>query len=177
MNHLPPLRIYITGVTGTGKTTIAKRLTERLFLNYLEINEIVLKKELFLGYDINRDSLIIDEDLLIPHLESIIDDTKRLCLVGGIIPLKTPFHLIIVLRCNVNNLRNRLQSRNYPEEKIESNVEAEIMNIIFYDAIELFPGQKVIEVNNDDHSIDETCDQIISIVRQHHPSVIVGSFD
>ena len=70
-----------------------------------------------------------------------------------------------------------MQSRNYPEEKIESNVEAEIMNIIFYDAIELFPGQKVIEVNNDDHSIDETCDQIISIVRQHHPSVIVGSFD
>lgn len=177
MNHLPPFRIYITGVTGTGKTTVARRLTELLFLNYLEINEVVLEKELFLGYDINRDSLIIDEDLLIPHLESIIADTKRLCLVGGIIPLKGPINLIIVLRCHVNILRKRLKSRKYPEEKIESNIEAEIMNILFYDAIELYSGQSVIEVINDDHSIDETCDRIISIVRQHHPSVLVRSFD
>ncbi len=177
MSHHPPFRIYITGVTGTGKTAVAKRLTQRLFLNYLEINEVVLEKEQFLGYDINRDSLIIDEDLLIPLLESVIADTKRLCLVGGMIPLKCAFNLIIVLRCHVNVLRKRLQGRNYPEEKIESNIEAEIMNIIYYDAIEFFPGQNVIEVNNDDHSIDETCDQIISVVRQHHPSVFVGSFD
>ena len=97
MSQYPPFRIYITGVTGTGKTTVAKRLTQLLFLNYLEINEVVLEKELILGYDINRDSLIIDEDLLIPLLESMIADTKRLCLVGGMIPLKGPFNLIIVL--------------------------------------------------------------------------------
>lgn len=177
MDHLSPFCIYITGGTGTGKTSVAKRLAKLLNLDYLEVNTLVLEKGFYLGYDIDRDSVIIDDDLLIPHLESIIANTRRLCLVGGMVSLKVTFDLIIVLRCRVKVLRQRLLSRNYPDEKIEENIEAEIMNIIYYDAIELFSGQHVIEVFNDKQSIDETCNQIISIVRQHHPSVLEGFFD
>ncbi len=174
MDRLSPFRLYITGATGTGKTSVAKKLTKLLSLDYLELNTLVLEKGLYLGYDINRDSVIIDEDLLVSYLESIIANKRRLCLVGGVIPLKDPFDLIIVLRSRVDILRQRLLSRDYPEEKIEANIEAEIMNIIYYDALELFSGQHVIEVFNDEYSIDETCNQIISIVRQHHPSVLEG---
>ncbi|MHA2204043.1 MAG: adenylate kinase family protein [Candidatus Hodarchaeales archaeon] len=172
MVDLSPFRLYITGVTGTGKTSVAKKLTEQLSLDYLEVNTLVLEKGFYLGYDINRDSVIIDDELLISQIESILTDKKRLCLVGGIIPLKKRFNLIIVLRCGVNILKQRLISRNYPKAKIESNVEAEIMNVVYYEAIELFSDQKVVEVNNDDFSIDETCNQIISIIRQHHPSIL-----
>ena len=92
--------------------------------------------------------------------------------MGGVIPLKDVFDLIIVLRCGVNILKQRLISRNYPKDKIESNIEAEIMNVAYYEAIELFSDQKVVEVYNDDFSIDETCNQILSLVRQHHPSIL-----
>ncbi|MFX0209647.1 MAG: AAA family ATPase [Candidatus Hodarchaeota archaeon] len=172
MSELSPLRLYITGVTGTGKTTVAQKLTQQLSLDYLEVNTLVLEKGFYLGYDINRDSVIIDDELLIPHIESIVADNKRLCLVGGIIPLKDVFELIIVLRCGIPILKQRLISRNYPKEKIESNLEAEIMNVVYYEAIEFFPEQKVVEVYNDENSIDETCNQISSIVRQHHPGIL-----
>ncbi len=171
MDDIQPLRLFITGATGTGKTSVAKKLTELLSLEYLELNSLILEKGLYFGYDINRESVIIDDDLLISSLKPIIANNKRLCLVGGIIPLKETFTLVVVLRCHVDVLRQRLIQRNYSKEKIEANVEAEIMNILYYDAIELLSGQNVIEVFNDEHSIEETCDQIISIVRQHHPSV------
>lgn len=172
MDDIQPLRIFITGATGTGKTSVAKKLAELLSLEYLELNSLILEKGLYFGYDINRESVIIDDDLLISYLKPIIANKKRLCLVGGVIPLKETFTLVVVLRCHVDVLRQRLIQRNYSKEKIEANVEAEIMNILYYDAIELLSGQNVIEVFNDEHSIEETCDQIISIVRQHHPSVI-----
>ena len=47
-----------------------------------------------------------------------------------------------------------------------------MMNVVYYEAIEFFSDQEVVEVYNDDFSIDETCNQIISIVRQHHPSIL-----
>ena len=172
MVDLSSFRLYITGGTGTGKTSVAKKLIKQLSLEYLEINTLVLEKGFYLGYDVNRDSVIIDDELLISHIESIVNDKRRLCLVGGIIPLKNVFDLIIVLRCGVNILKQRLISRNYPEDKIESNIEAEIMNIVYFEAIEFFPKNEVVEVYNDAFTIDETCNQIISIVRQHHPSIL-----
>ncbi|MFW9780112.1 MAG: AAA family ATPase, partial [Candidatus Heimdallarchaeota archaeon] len=67
-----PLRVYITGVTGTGKTTVAERLTQLLNLPFVEINTIVLDEGYYLGYDITRDTVIIDEELLAPHLEMLV---------------------------------------------------------------------------------------------------------
>jgi adenylate kinase len=172
VSDLSPLRLYITGVTGTGKTVVAQKLTQQMSLEYIEVNTLVLEKGFYLGYDINRDSIIIDDELLIPHLESIITNKRRLCLVGGIIPLKDVFELIVVLRCGIPILKQRLTSRSYPKNKIESNVEAEIMNVVYYEALEFFPEHKVVEVYNDKFSIDETCNQISSIIRQHHPSIL-----
>jgi len=172
MADLSQLRLYITGVTGTGKTAVAQKLTQQLALEYIEVNTLVLEKGFYLGYDINRDSVIIDDDLLIPYIESIITGKKRLCLVGGFIPLKDVFELIIVLRCGISILKQRLISRNYPKDKIESNLEAEIMNVVYYEAIEFFSNEKVVEVYNDESTINETCNQITSIIRQHHLGIL-----
>jgi len=131
MDHLPAFRMYITGVPGTGKTSVAAKLCKQLSLKQIEINTIVLDKGLFLGYDINRDSVIIDEELLIPHMDSLMTSQKRLCLVGGVIPFKTLFDLVIVLRCGIHDLKIRLQARNYPNEKIDANIQAEIMNVMY----------------------------------------------
>jgi adenylate kinase len=172
MDNLSPLRVYITGVPATGKTAVAKNLSDSLLLNYLEINSVVLDKGLFFGYDINRDSVIIDDELLTQELNAIITKENRLCLVGPIIPLKNVFDFIIVLHCGITTLRQRFSARDYSENKIEENIEAEIMNIIYYDSIEFYSEKKVIEVHNDERTIEETCNEIISIISQHHPSVL-----
>jgi adenylate kinase len=165
--------MYLTGVPGTGKTSVAIKLSQLLSLEYIEINSVVLEEGFYLGYDINRDSLIIDEDLLILHLESSLAECRRLCLVGGVIPINTSIDLIVVLRCSIPILRQRLQAREYSPEKIEENIEAEIMNIMYFDALELVTAKKIIEVSNDISSIDETCNQIISSVQQHFPGNLI----
>ena len=172
MDNFSSLQLYITGVTATGKTSVAKKLSDLLNLSYLEINSVVLEKGLFFGYDINRDSVIIDEELLTRELNTIITKKNKLCLAGSVIPLKNVFDFIIVLHCGINTLRERLSERNYSKEKIEENIEAEIMNIIYYDSIEFYCEKRVFEVYNDENSIEETCEKIISIIGQHHPSIL-----
>lgn len=167
MRHVPLLRVYITGVPATGKSSVAIKISQQLALSYFEINDIVLNNGFYLGYDINRDTFIIDDDLLVPHLESLIINNKHLCLVGSLFPLGEAIDIIIVLRCPIPVLRQRLKERGYNEEKIESNIEAEIMNIIYYDALEFYSEKLVYEVINHPNTIDNTCKQIISIIEQH----------
>jgi len=61
-------------------------------------------------------------------------------------------------------LRRRLASRKYSEKKIETNIEAEIMNIIYYETVEGFPAEKVIEITNDNRNVENTCNEIISVI-------------
>ncbi|MHA2304606.1 MAG: AAA family ATPase [Candidatus Hodarchaeales archaeon] len=172
MDDTSPLRVYITGVPATGKTTIAKKLSDLLSLQYLEINSVVLEKGLFFGYDINRESVIIDEELLLKELNLNLRKINRICLVGPMISLDKVFNMIVVLRCGIKVLRERLSVRNYSMAKIEENVEAEIMNIIYYDSINIYGEEFVTEVFTDQLSVEEACNEIISIISQHHTSIL-----
>ncbi|MFX1253000.1 MAG: adenylate kinase family protein [Promethearchaeota archaeon] len=152
-------RIYFCGTPGTGKTTIAKIISDKYRLKYVEINDLIVENDLYLGIDILRNSLIVDEETLTVHLEEIILSTPRLCLVGHPIMLSESIKRIIdeifLIRCRPGALRQRLQQRNYSRSKIEENVEAEIMDIVKEDAKEIF-GRNVIEIDTTTQSIQET---------------------
>lgn len=52
--------IIVTGSVGTGKTTLAKRLAEKLNMNYLDVNKLIKKYNISEGYDKKRKTKIID---------------------------------------------------------------------------------------------------------------------
>ncbi|MFX1533589.1 MAG: adenylate kinase family protein [Promethearchaeota archaeon] len=162
-------RIYFCGTPGTGKTTIAKVLSSKHKLKHVEINDLILEKGLYLGVDILRNSLIIDEELITAHLEEIILSTPRLCLVGHPIMLskstKRLIDEIFLFRCRPDILRRRLQQRKYSMSKIEENVEAEIMDIVKEDAKEIF-GRDIVEVDTTTQSIQETIMYIQQILER-----------
>ncbi|MHA2053937.1 MAG: adenylate kinase family protein [Candidatus Hodarchaeales archaeon] len=158
------LRIYITGTPGTGKSSVAKLLSAKLSLEFLEINDLVVQEGYNLGYDIDRDTTIADDELLNEFLNQKLTTTDRVCIAGGIVLSNTLFNYIIILHSSVSTLRTRLEEREYSKTKVESNIEAEIMNIIYYETLEHFPPEKILEVINDNKSIEKTCSEIISVI-------------
>ena len=52
--------IAVTGVPGTGKTMLSKKLTEKLGFYYLDVNKLISKRNLSEGYDKKRKTKIVD---------------------------------------------------------------------------------------------------------------------
>ena len=71
---------------------------------------------------------------------------------------------IIVLRCHPNELKNRLSSRNYSDEKIRENMEAEALNIICEEAIESYDEKNVFEIDTSTMTIEESIEKLKNIM-------------
>ena len=167
LNNKLKIRIYITGTPGTGKTSVAECIAKKLKIDFIELNNLILQEGLYFGYDIDRESLIIDDELLEEFLNKKLLSLDGVCVAGGAVIPNLPFDQIVILHSLIPTLRSRLEKRGYSEEKIESNVEAEIMNILYYELIEFYNTDTILEVLNDNQQIEKTCEQIISIIRKH----------
>lgn len=145
--------ILITGTPGVGKTSLIESLCDETELNNVDLNLIIKTQKFYDDTDKERDCLIVDEDKLMDFVEeSIIDSSNggnvfdtHLC---GCFDAKW-FDLVIVLRCDNTKLFDRLKERKYHQKKIQENVEAEIMQIIYDEALETFDQNIVIQLQND----------------------------
>ncbi|MCK5305225.1 MAG: hypothetical protein KAJ72_08240, partial [Candidatus Heimdallarchaeota archaeon] len=69
----------------------------------------------------------------------------------------------IVLRTSIGLLRQRLIDRSYTDEKIEENVEAEIMEVILTDMLNLY-GPEIVFTVLSDTSTEETFQSALDIL-------------
>ena len=152
------MRIGITGTPGTGKSTIAKILSEKHDLFLISLTEFVKENKLWVEFDEERQTYVIDEEMLYTKLIEILEQRKDNYIVEGhfldIIPTQY-FDKVFVFRTPIRILRQRLSERNYHEKKIEENIEAEIMEVCLTDALYEYGPEKVIVVSTD-KSIEET---------------------
>jgi adenylate kinase len=123
------MRIALTGTPGTGKTTVAALLPYRV----IDINALV-KEGLNLGIDPRRGCLDADMDALARRLEKMA--SGEICILEG----HFSHHFAdwcIVLRLAPSELGKRLEARDYSQEKIRENLEAEALDVILVEAVEL----------------------------------------
>jgi adenylate kinase len=70
---------------------------------------------------------------------------------------------VIVLRCRPDVLRKRLNARGYSESKVSENVEAEILDVILIETLNLYAEEQVYEIDVSDASAKDIASQIQAV--------------
>ena len=71
---------------------------------------------------------------------------------------------VVVLRCHPEELRKNLSKKGWKEEKIKENLEAETLDIILCEAIELHPKNNIFEIDITGKSAEAAASSIMEIV-------------
>ncbi len=148
------MRIALTGTPGTGKTTVAALLPYRI----IDINALV-KEGLNLGMDPRRGCLDADMDALARRLDEMA--CGEICILEG----HFSHHFAdwcIVLRLSPKELGKRLTARDYSQEKIRENLEAEALDVILVEAVELCG--RVDEIDTTGRKPQEVASLVIKII-------------
>ncbi len=136
--------IAISGTPGTGKTTLARRLSKKTGYRYIGINRIINKYNISKEYDKKRKCKILDVKKLNKALIKEINQHKKTKKINGVIidshlshhlP-KNQVDLCIITKCELKVLKNRLKKKGYGKEKIRENIDCEIFDICFNEAKE-----------------------------------------
>jgi adenylate kinase len=149
--------ILITGTPGTGKTTLAKLLGERLESEVVHIavfatGEVVESME--------KGTKIVDERKLEEKIKKHITGDA---IIDG--HLSSSFgigDLVIVLRTNPQTLEGRLKKKGFGDEKIKENLEAEALDVCLVES--LGKHKEVFEIDTTDRGPDDVIEAVLRII-------------
>lgn len=162
--------IIISGTPGCGKTSVSKKISEKIKAKIISLNELTVSENLTLTYDKKRETHVVDFNKLIPHVENLIELYKKedidFLLIEGHFSDAIPEKYIdyaIILRCNPDELYKRLEKRGYKIEKIRENIQAEILGNCTNFFIQKQIKSPMYEIDTSDLTIDSLAKIIIDL--------------
>lgn len=163
--------IGITGTPGVGKSSVARKLEEMGFRVY-SVNE--LAKELGCILDYEDGCAVVDIETLRRKFRNFLGNFSEDVFVEG----HLAHHLsdvAIVLRCNPLVLKERLSGRDWSEEKVMENVEAELVDSILIEAMD--NCEEVYEIDTTERDVDDVVSAVMEIVSGRGEKYRPGSVD
>jgi adenylate kinase len=148
--------IALTGTPGTGKSTVAPLIDDGFHV--IDLNALI-KERYNLGSDLERGSLIADLD----GLESYLEKLDGNYVIEGHVSHFLPSDIVVVLRAAPRVLRDRLAQRGWKKAKIDENVEAEALDVILVEALEL--NDNVREIDGTDMTPEQMAGAVREIAR------------
>lgn len=121
--------IALTGTPGTGKSTVSEELAKRGH-NTITVEELARNHGCI--QEINEE-LEVDVEALAKAITQPEEDI----ILDGHLAHFIPGRMNIVLRCNPDIIRKRLEARGYSAEKVRENVEAEAIDLILSESIDV----------------------------------------
>jgi adenylate kinase len=162
--------IGLTGTPGTGKTSVSSLLEKKRNWKVIHLNDLIIEKHLYTETDEKRDSVIADMELVQHYLKEasernelkwVQEEKNEIVIIESHLAHYIT-DIVIVLRVCPPELKTRLETRGYSEEKIKENVEAEALDVILVEAFEWC--KKVFEINTTGKSIEEVGQNIEKII-------------
>ncbi|PHU15900.1 Adenylate kinase isoenzyme 6 -like protein [Capsicum chinense] len=142
--------ILITGTPGTGKTTTAAALAEVTELRHINVGDFANEKNLTNGWDDTFDCYYINEDLLCDELENLMEEGGNIVDHHGcdFFPERW-FDRVVVLQTDNSILYDRFTMRGYSDQKLASNTECEMFQVLLEEAKENYPEDIVVILRSD----------------------------
>lgn len=163
----------LTGTPGSGKTTIAKSLSEQ-GMKVVFLNDYLRERSLLRDYDEEFGSYDVDIDEVAESMIPLLEGEETI-LVEGHLSHLLPCDSIIVLRCNPFTIKERLQKREYSPEKVMENMEAEALDVILVESIET--SRPTFEVDVTSLDFEQAAQAVMSIVRGEGNIYLPGNID
>lgn len=119
--------IGLTGVPGSGKSTIAKAFSKKNKYRLIALNEVVEEKRLYTGTD-EYGTMMVRLKELERAVNGMIKDEKGDVIIDGhlLCEMRLNIDKVVVLRTNPKVLKRRLKK--HPKEKVNANVMSELLD-------------------------------------------------
>jgi adenylate kinase len=152
-----PPRIALTGTPGTGKSTVARLLSASGY-SIISVEELAAAAGALDEIDKTDNARPVDIELLLSHLKKSWKSLpQEPVVIDGHLSHHLPTDAVVVLRCEPEILRSRLEQRDYSEKKIIGNVEWEILGGAWNEKENNSPWM---EFNTTKNSVEEVVDDI-----------------
>lgn len=160
--------VLVTGVPGTGKSTISSLLASELNGSHIDLSRLVKEGGLSIGWDHSRATMIADINALRKTITNILDVSSSPVIIDGhYSPEVVAYNrvtLVIVLRRAPWILRTELTMRGYRPRKVRENVEAELLGSCLVDALDMQDHAKVCEINTTGLTPQETVKLVLAVL-------------
>jgi adenylate kinase len=127
------VRVALTGTPGVGKTRLAA-VAARSGWRVVDVKAWAQEMGCVAGYDDEDQAVAIDVGRLARQMPP---DDGSMVLYEGHLSHFLPVDVAWVLRCDPDVLRGRLQRRGYSTGKVVENLEAEALDIILQEALDM----------------------------------------
>ncbi len=152
-------RIALTGTPGTGKSTVSRLLSASGY-SIISVEELAAAAGALDEIDKTDNARPVDIELLLKYLEESWKlPPEKPVIIDGHLSHYLPTDAVVVLRCEPEILRTRLEQRNYSETKIIGNVEWEILGGAWNEKESNSPWM---EFNTTENSVEEVVDDILN---------------
>jgi adenylate kinase len=170
----------ISGTPGTGKTTLATELAKSINYIFIDMGELATSQHIYLKVDAKRNTKIIDERKLAKRLEKeIIANRGKVVASGHYAEILNPrlVERVIVLRTRPDELRRRLSQRGWSPEKIQENLEAEILGVCSSNVLRRYGKERIHEIDTTKLSPNDTLRIALDIIKSKDEIYAVGSIN
>lgn len=132
------MAVIITGTPGTGKSTLAVKLQGQLNWPIINITELLESRGLDSEWDEERNCFLVDVVELTKILNEELDISEDLIIDGHLAHYTPPERVdnCFVTKCDLKELKKRLEERDYDEQKVRENLDCEIFDVCYHEAIE-----------------------------------------